>query len=89
MKKMSDEFDVLLRAVDPIEGEMARDVLEARGIPSMMHGADFDAAELGVASHAVLRHRDLLVPKGSHALARSVLVEAWGEERVARTEAEH
>ena len=45
MQKMSDEFDVLLPAVDPIEGDLARELLDESGIPSMLHGPDFDMAE--------------------------------------------
>ena len=87
MKKMRDEFDVLLPSVDPLEGELARDLLEQEGIPSMLHGPDFDKAELGLLVHSVVRHPGLLVPKGSRARARAILVEAWGEEEVARVEA--
>jgi hypothetical protein len=87
MKKMSDEFDVLLPAVDPIEGDLARELLDESGIPSMLHGPDFDMAEFGVAAHAVVRHRALLVPRGARARARQVLADAWGEERVAHIEA--
>ncbi len=86
MKKMRDEFDVLLPSVDPLEGEMARELLEERGIPSMLHGPDFDTAELGLLAHNVTRHPGLLVPKGSRTRAREILVEAWGEEEVARVE---
>ena len=86
MSKFSEDFDVLLVAVDTIEGALAGDVLEAAGIPSMLKGPDFDVAELGFAGHTRLRGADLLVPRGSHAKARAVLVEAWGEETVARHE---
>jgi len=79
-----DEFDTVLRAVDYVEGELARELLESAGIPSLVHGADFDVAELGVVSHAQIRHADLLVPRGAHASARAVLVAAWGEEAVAK-----
>lgn len=80
------EFDLLLTAVDPLEGEMARNVLAAEGIPSVMRGPDFDMAELGPVVHAAVRHPDLFVPKGAHATARAVLVAAWGEQRVAELE---
>lgn len=82
MTTLHPEFDLLLAAVDPIEGELARDLLEGEGIPSMLGGDDFDTAELGV-SHGMLRHPDLFVPKGARANARAILVAAWGEERVA------
>jgi hypothetical protein len=86
MKSLHPEFDLLLSAVDPFEGEMARSLLAGEGIPSMLRGPDFDVAELGVAAHAVVRHPDLFVPKGARGAARAILVEAWGEERVAELE---
>ena len=48
--------------------------------------SDINWRELGVAAHAVVRHPDLFVPKGAHDAARAILVEAWGEERVAELE---
>jgi hypothetical protein len=88
MKSLHPEFDLLLAAVDPLEGEMARSVLESEGIPSLLDGQDFDAAELGSSAHRMIRHPDLFVPKGSRDAARAILVEAWGEERVAALEPE-
>lgn len=84
MPTLHPEFDLLLSAVDPIEGGLACSVLESAGIPTLLQGPDFDAAEFGQVSHAMLRGADLFVPKGSYADARRVLAEAWGEERVAR-----
>lgn len=84
MKRMDDDFDLLLSGVDPLEGEMARDLLSDQGIPSLMSGPDFDVAELGRASHNVSRHPDLYVPKGTKVAARAILAEAWGEERLTR-----
>lgn len=86
MKRMNDEFDVLLYAIDPIAGDLARDLLSSVDIPSMLNGPDFDRAELGLATHNVIRHPDLLVPKGSRAQARAILVEAWGEAKVAEND---
>lgn len=80
--RLTDEFDVLLQAVDTIEGEMARDVLDQAGIPSMLHGPDFDVAELGFSGHTRVRRADLLVPRGTRAVARQLLVDAWGEDVV-------
>lgn len=84
MKRIDEEFDLLLNDVDPLEGDLARQLLEEHGIPSMLHGPDFDVAELGRISHAVLRHQALYVPKGASVAARAVLAEAWGEERLTR-----
>jgi hypothetical protein len=78
------EFDTLLASVDYVEGELAKELLASAGIPSMMHTPDFDVAELGLVSHAQIRHGDLLVPRGARATARAKLVEAWGEAVVAR-----
>ena len=86
MKSLYPEFDLLLVTVHPLEGEMARNLLEGEGIPSILRGPDFDAAELGMSAHGVVRHPDLFVPKGAHDKARAILVEAWGEERVAELE---
>jgi hypothetical protein len=86
MKRMNEEFDVLLFSIDPIAGDLARDLLSGVNIPSMLNGPDFDRAELGLATHNVIRHPDLLVPKGSREKARAVLVEAWGEAKVAENE---
>ena len=74
----------MLTGVDPMEGEMAKELLAGQGIPSIMHGPDFDVAELGRAAHAVSRHPDLFVPKGTKVAARAILAEAWGEERLTR-----
>ena len=83
MKSLHPEFDLLLSAVDPFEGEMARSLLEGEGIPSLLDGQDFDMAELGSSAHRAVRHPDLFVPKGTRDAARAILVEAWGEDRVA------
>lgn len=84
MKRLDEEFDLLLNGVDLMEGEMARELLSEHGIPSMIAGPDFDLAEFGRAAHSRLRHPDLFVPKGSKVAARAILAEAWGEERLAR-----
>ncbi len=78
------EFDLVLRAVDYVEGELAKNVLESAGIPALVHGPDFDMAEMGRASNAQVRGSDVLVPQGTRARAREILVAAWGEETVAR-----
>lgn len=86
MKSMRNEFDLLLSSVNPVEGDMARNLLSERGIPSMLHGPDFDMAEFGRVAHTAVRHPDLFVPRGAHDPARDILVEAWGEARVAELE---
>lgn len=78
------EFDVAAVDLDNVAGELARELLESAGIPSMLHGPDFDAAEFGSSAHALFRHVELLVPRGTRERARAVLVEAWGEDVVAK-----
>lgn len=78
------EFDLVLRAVDYVEGELAKNVLETAGIPALVHGPDFDAVELGRAAHSQQRGSDVLVPSGTRDRARELLVAAWGEETVAK-----
>lgn len=80
MGRPSQDFDLLLRAPHPIEAELARGLLAERGIPAMLHGGDFDVAELGSVSHAMLRRPDLYVPKGTRELAEETLREGgYGE----------
>jgi hypothetical protein len=86
MKRFQREFDVLLAAVDTVQGELAREILESARIPSMIHGPDFDVAGLGSAAYGQLRHGALLAPHGARDRARAVLVGAWGEEVVRRHE---
>lgn len=78
------ESDLVLRAVDYVEGELAKNLLESAGIPVIVHAPDFDMAELGRAANAQARGSDVLVPRGARARARELLVAAWGEESVAK-----
>ena len=71
---------VLLSAPDPVKGELARNLLEEEGIPSMFHGPDMDVAELGAAVHGIFTRPDLLVPASALEEAREVLRRAWGSE---------
>jgi hypothetical protein len=79
MKRIDDEFALLLHGVDTFEVDMARNLLEQAGIPSLAHGPDFDVAELGVAGHGMARGRGVYVPKAVLDRARDVVREAWGE----------
>ena len=79
-RRPEDEFDRLLEHPHPVGAELARGMLEAAGIPSMTHGADFDVAELGPVTHGLLRRPHLYVPKGTAARAAEVLREAgWAD----------
>ncbi len=84
--RLSEQFDVLFVALDASESELAREILAAAGIPSLLYGPDFGLAGLGAAAHAAARRQDLYVPKGASATARAVMVEAWGEPDVAGKE---
>lgn len=71
------DFALLLASPDPVEADLAKDLLASEGIPSMLHGQDRDLAEFGAAAHAGISRPDLLVPKSALARAREILSEAW------------
>ncbi len=77
MKRLSDEFAVLLEAVSAIEAGMARSLLEAADIPCLIAGPDFDVAELGHAAHDSLRGTNVYVPKAAFERAQALLADAW------------
>ena len=77
MSSPGRDFAVLLSAPDPVEAEMARDLLAERGIPSMLHGQDRDLAELGHAVHTAVARPDLYVPASALVRARAALDDAW------------
>ena len=79
MAKPSDDFALLLEASSPVEVELARGLLDAAGIPCLVHGPDFDIAELGRAAHDAVRRPNVYVPKSALERATAVLQEAWGD----------
>jgi hypothetical protein len=81
MTSIRDDFALLLPAPDPVEADLARNLLEAEGIPSLLQGQDRDLAELGASSHSSVSRPDLYVPKAALERARQILREAWGAER--------
>jgi hypothetical protein len=83
MSSTRADFALLLAAPDPVEADLAKQLLESEGIPSMLHGQDRDLAELGGASHQGISRPDLLVPKSALERARHVLSEAWGDRELA------
>jgi hypothetical protein len=83
MKNSTNEFDLLLAAVSQSDGEAARELLAAKGIACKHERKAVQTAELGASIMHVPRP-DLFVPKGSKSAARAILVQAWGEARVAR-----
>ena len=70
----------LLEALDGVTAELARALLAERGVPSVLHGPDFDLAELGRAAHTAVRGTDLFVPLAARERAEAILREAWGDE---------
>lgn len=79
MSSPRSEFAVLLAAPNPVEAEMARELLASHGIPSMLHGVDRDYAELGAAAHSAITRPDLLIPRSALERARKLLAETWDE----------
>lgn len=78
MASPAEDFALLLAAPDAVEAELAVNLLEAAGIPSLLHGQDRDFAELGHAVHLAVGRPDLYVPRAALEDARRVLEEAWG-----------
>lgn len=78
MKRPGDEYAAVARAVTALEAEMARQLLAEAGLPCIVHGPDFDRAELG-ASHGMVRRVDVYVSPADLERARGVLEEAWGK----------
>lgn len=70
---------MVLEAAGSLDCNMARNLLEEAGIPCLVHGPDFDVAELGVVSHQNVRGASVYVPKSAYERAMRVLAEAWGE----------
>lgn len=79
MKSPAEEHDLLLDTVDKTTADLARNLLKGAGIPTLLHGPDFDVAELGVAAHRSSRGVSVYVPKGMREQAQAVLDEAWGQ----------
>ncbi len=77
MERIGDKYAVLAQAVTSYEAEMARQLLSEHGMPCLVHGPDFDRAELG-AAHDILRRVDVLVAPADLERARVVLEAAWG-----------
>lgn len=69
---------LLLSAVNQIEADLARGLLEEAGIAHYVSGPDFDVVELGRSAHSVLRGADVYVHPADLERARKLLEEAWG-----------
>jgi len=77
MSSTRGDFALLLAAPDPVEADLARDLLSGAGIPSLLHGQDRDFAEMGAAIHMGVARPDLLVPRSALERARELLRETW------------
>ena len=86
MTSTREEHALLLDTVPKVTADLACQVLEAAGIPSLLHGPDFDVAELGSAAHDTLRGASVFVPKSALEQARKALADAWGEDEVPASE---
>jgi len=80
MGRVADDYACLLDSVGLVDARLARDLLAEAGIPSLLHGPDFNFAELGPASHAAVRGVSVYVPHRALSEARAVLRAAWGED---------
>jgi hypothetical protein len=74
-----DDFDVLLEAPAPIAAQIARQILDEAGIPSMLHGRDIGVGGLGGPLHQEITRPDLLVPRGAKGRAEEALERAGFE----------
>lgn len=80
MKHSDEGHALVLEGVDKMVADMARGLLTEAGIPSLLHGPDFDVAELGVAAHSTIRGLGVYVPRSAEARAKEILDEAFGGE---------
>jgi hypothetical protein len=81
MTGLDQDYARVLSGIDPLTGEMARNLLAEAGIPSLVTGPDSNAAEDGALLHNRVRTLAVFVPRTAEALARDVLDEAFGGER--------
>ena len=81
MGRIADDYACLLDSVGLIEAQLARELLAEQGIPCLLHGPDFNFAEMGPASHAAVRGVSVYVTHGALAEAQGLLRAAWGEGR--------
>lgn len=77
MQPNDSGYELLLEAPTAVDAALAQELLESRGIPSVMHGVDRYSVAYGASAQELFRP-DLLVPKGRREEARAILDEAWG-----------
>ncbi|HVS11336.1 MAG TPA: DUF2007 domain-containing protein [Planctomycetota bacterium] len=78
MGRLKDDYALVLKAGNTIQADLARNLFTEAGIPCLVHGPDFDVAEMGIAAHNMARGTNLYVPHGLREQAREVLQAAWG-----------
>jgi hypothetical protein len=78
MGRLQDEYAAVLENADLVAAELAKGLLAESGIPCLLHGPDFDVAELGVTGHMGVRGTSVLVPRSALTRAVAVLRGAWG-----------
>jgi len=76
--RLRDDYALVLKAGNTIQADLARNLFTEAGIPCLVHGADFDIAELGLAAHNMVRGTNVYVPHELREQAREVLQAAWG-----------
>ena len=64
----------------PVTADLAKSLLEAEGIPSLVQGPDFDVAELGRVAHDTARGTNVYVPPSALEQAQAILERAWGSD---------
>lgn len=84
MKHPNEDLAVAAEGLNGVSLALAKNVLDVAGIPCMVHGPDFDVAELGRAAHDQVRGGVLLVPRTLLARARAALEETLGPRRAER-----
>ena len=77
MRSTRSDFARLLTSLDPVEAELARDLLSSEGIPSMLHSPYQQIVGLAYGGPLSVGRSDLLVPKTALARAREVFSETW------------
>jgi len=78
MLRWGDDLARVLTDADDVEIGLAKSLLEQAGIPCLVHGPDFDVAELGIGAHRQVRGASLYVPPDLEERANRLLAEAWG-----------
>jgi hypothetical protein len=81
---LDQDYARVLTGIDPLTGEMAKNLLVEAGNPSLLSGPDLIGAESGELMRNSMRTFALFVPRCAEALATQVLDEAFGGELPAR-----